>query len=72
MLTCSKDLRSVLSIDRTLNLEANFLTAITFKNSKVTFRNNYSNSVFFLGPWFLHINSKQEDYDLFLIKLKQK
>ena len=71
MLTCSKDLGSVLSIDRTFNLGAHFLTAITFKNSKVTFRNNYSNPVF-LGPCFLHKKSKQEDYDHFFNLIKSK
>ena len=57
MITCSKDLGSVLRVDRT--------SAITFKNNKVMFRNNNSNHVF-LGPCFLHKNSKEEEYDHFI------
>ena len=64
MLTCSKDLASVFSIDRTFNLGAHFLTAIKFKNSKVTLGKKYSNPVF-LGLCFLHRKSKQDDYDYF-------
>ena len=49
MLTCSAQLGSVYSVDRTFNLGTYFLTAITFKNKKVTLRNNSSNPVF-IGP----------------------
>ena len=73
ILTHSKYLGLVLSVDRTFNLGAHFLTAITFKNNTVTFRNNNSNPVF-LSPYFLHKNAKQEVYNHFsalLIKSTQ-
>ena len=64
MVTCSAQLGSVLSVDRTFNLGTYFLTAITFKNKKVTFRNNSSNPVF-LGSCFLHKKAREEDYNFF-------
>ena len=71
MITCSKDLGSVLSVDRTFNLGAHFLTAITFKNKKVMLRENNSNPLF-LGPCFLHKNAKEDDYDHFFNFIKSK
>lgn len=64
MVTCSAQLGSVLSVDRTFNLGTYFLTAINFKNKKVTFRNNSSNPVF-LGSCFLHKKAREEDYNFF-------
>ena len=67
MVTCSAQLGSVLSVDRTFNLGTYFLTAITFKNKKVTFRNNSSNPVF-LGPCFLHKSHIQKVHVCFRYK----
>lgn len=47
------------------------MTAITFKNKKVTLRNNSSNPVF-LGPCLLHKKSREEDYNFFFSYLKSK
>ena len=71
MVTCSAQLGSVLSVDRTFNLGTYFLTLITFKNKKVTFRDNISNPVF-LGPCFLHKKAKEEDYNFFFLFYNQK
>ena len=45
MVTCSAELNSVLSVDRTFNMETYFLTDTTFKNKKVIVINIGSNPV---------------------------
>ena len=71
MISCTADLNSVLSIDRTFNLGTCFLTAICFKNKKVKTRSSGSNPVF-LGPCFLHKFAKEEDYNHFFSFLRLK
>ena len=46
MFTCVVALNSVLSVDRPFNLGTYFLTAISFKNNKVTVRNIGCNPLF--------------------------
>ena len=71
MVTCSAQLSSVLSVDKTFNLGTYFLTSITFKNKKVTLRDNSSNPLF-LGPCFLYKKSREEDYNFLFSFIKSK
>ena len=71
MVTGYAQLGSVLSVDRTFNLGTYFLTAITFKNKKVTFRNNSSYPVF-LGPCFIHKQAREEDHNFLFSYIKSK
>ena len=60
----------VLGVDRTFNLGSFFVTALVYKNQRLTRSNNSNEHPLFLGPIYLHRDATFEAYHTFFSSVK--